>query len=334
MIGSITMNRPIMASRPGLSPGRGLALGCALALLLPSLAGAQSWPDTGADAVESFTPGTGAGYGAQYFPGNVLGLPDTTGRFAAATTEPRQILALGLGGQIILRFDRAPIVDIPGPDFTVFENAFEYTMGGKTRRYAEPGEVAVSRDGVEFFPFPFDSLTLRGCAGVTPTNGDRDPGDPSVSGGDGFDLRDLGIDSVRYVRIRDITAMVKDNSSHPFWDMTLNGFDLDAVVRATVSRPGQSGVGPAMERQGEASFAPNPFAGSGTLRVVLPAAAHLRARAIDILGREVMTIADGRMEGGEYRIGFDASGLPDGFYLIVVEADGRMVAALRTQHRR
>ncbi len=325
-----------MASRPGADPGRGRALrgACALALLLPALAQAQSWPDTGADAVESFTPGTGAGYGAQYFPGNVLGLPDTIGRSTVATIEPGQILGLGVGGQIILRFDRAPIIDIPGPDFMVFENPFEYTTGGKTRRYAEPGEVAVSRDGVEFFAFPFDSLTLRGCAGVTPTNGDRDPGDPAVSGGDRFDLRDLGIDSVRYVRIRDITTVVRDNPSHPFWDMTLNGFDLDAVVRATVSRPGQSGVGSAIEEKGSASFAPNPFAGSGTLRIVLPAAAHLRARAIDILGREVMTIADGRMDGGETRIGFDASELPDGFYLIVVEADGRMVTTLRTQHRR
>jgi hypothetical protein len=32
--------------------------------------------DPGADAVASFTPGTGAGFGANYFPNNVLGNPD------------------------------------------------------------------------------------------------------------------------------------------------------------------------------------------------------------------------------------------------------------------
>jgi hypothetical protein len=305
-----------------------------LALMLPAIALAQRWPDTGADAVESFAPGSGAGYGAQYFPANVLGLPDSTARADVATVEPKQILSLGLGGEIVLRFDRAPIVDTPGPDFTVFENAFDYVTGGKSRRYAEPAEVAVSRDGKSFIPFPFDSLTLRGCAGVTPTHGDRDPGDPALSGGDGFDLHDLGIDSVRYVRLRDVTAIVKNNPSSPFWDMTLNGFDLDAVVRATTSRPASSGVDAPVTLAMSAAIAPNPSSGSVTLTVSLPSPGHLGARVLDLLGHEVLTIAGRDLPAGETRIGIDAGALPDGFYLIVIEKDGRRGGTIGMRHIR
>ena len=135
------MSRPF--SRRSLAPGRSgvrrTLSASLLALALPAISLAQSWPDTGADAVESFTAGTGAGYGAQYFPGNVLGLPDSTGRAGVASVEPKQILGLGLGGVIVLRFDRAPIVDIPGPDFTVFENAFEnHTSGSPPEKMPTP----------------------------------------------------------------------------------------------------------------------------------------------------------------------------------------------------
>jgi hypothetical protein len=215
--------------------------GVCLLLILSTAASAQPWPDLGADAVERFTPGTGqtTGQGSEYFPHNVLGLPDTSARYETATTDPNQIVSLGLGGEIVLRFDRHLIVDGPGPDFTVFENAFHYKLGQKERIYAEPGEVSVSRDGIMFVSFPFDSLTLKGCAGVTPTNGDRNPTDPTVSGGDSFDLAAIGIDSIRYVRIRDVTSIVLNSPSHPFRDPTLSGFDLDAIVAVHAAAPVQ-----------------------------------------------------------------------------------------------
>ena len=182
------------------------------------------------DAVVSVTFGEGGGRGEEEMPGNVLGLPDSTARENVPTIDPSQVLSLGLGGEIILKFEQGVVVDAPGVDFTIFENAFVYRISGEDRLYAEPGEVAVSRDGFTFIPFPFDSLSLKGCAGVTPTHGDMDPGNPEVSGGDGFDLAELGIDSIRFIRIRDVSVILKENSSHPFYDITVNGFDLDAVV--------------------------------------------------------------------------------------------------------
>ncbi len=201
----------------------------------------------GASAVASITQGAGAGYGFEYLPDNVLGLPDTTARSETPTIDPKQIAAIGLGGEIVLSFDRI-IVDGPGPDFTVFENAFFSMLGPVKHVYAEPAEVSVSRDGIVFVSFPFDSLTLDGCAGTGPTNGDRDPGDPVVSGGNSFDLASIGVDSIRFIRLRDVTSIIIDDPSHPFRDPTLNGFDLDAVVaiNSVALAPGEAPGSPDM----------------------------------------------------------------------------------------
>ncbi|MBC8146299.1 MAG: hypothetical protein H7X80_12000 [bacterium] len=182
-------------------------------------------------AVHSFVPGTGqsSGQGAEYFPANALGYPDTNARRNAQSVDPREVLSLGMDGEIVLRFD-TPIVDGPGADFTVFENAFYGSIGAREVLFAEPAQIGVSRDGNTFVDFAFDSLTLAGCAGTIPTNGNESPIDTRVSGGNSFDLAKVGIDSVRFVRVRDITRMVANNTSHPFWDATLSGFDLDAVI--------------------------------------------------------------------------------------------------------
>jgi hypothetical protein len=312
-----------------------------IALLLVALhasAWSQGWPNTGADAVVSFNPGTGAGHGAQYFPENVLGLPDSTGRVEYGSVDAMQILSLGSGGEIVLRFDRHLIVDRPGPDFIIFENAFRTVIGGKEKTFVDPGEVSVSMDGINFIPFPFDTLTLQGCAGVTPTNGTMNPGDPTISGGDNFDIGQLGLDSARYVRIRDVTAMVAANPQHPFWDITLNcsgtrsncGFDLDAIVVVTTPEWNPSSVAAEEHLASNVSIAPNPFAESALLRLDLRHSAQLRVRVLDPFGREVGRLADGAAAGGTHRYRFDAGDLPAGAYFIVVEIDGRLVETLRT----
>jgi hypothetical protein len=229
-----------------------------------------------------------------------------------------QILSLGLGGEILLRFDRHLIVDGPGPDFTVFENAFAYSLGTKQRIYAEPGEVSVSRDGITYLPFPFDSLTLKGCAGVTPTNGNRNPADPEVSGGDSFDLASLGIDSIRFVRIRDVTSIVKNNHDSPFWDQTLNGFDLDAVVGVNVATPVPSGIASRREPQMTMAIAPNPCRSQSELTLTLGRADHLRVRIVNMLGREETSIADRNLDAGMHHIRLDAARLGSGRYNVVV----------------
>ncbi len=175
---------------------------------------------SGADKVHSFHFGTNTSFGqsAEFFPANVLGNPDTSaGLFSPSSTESN-LVSLGLNGWIILEFTDNLIKNFPGPDFTVFENAFYY--GDTTKVWREPGIVSVSQNGINFVEFPFDSVSLSGCAGTRPTNGKANPQDYSKSGGNQFDLSVIGMDSIRFVRIDDRSR----------WILGGGGFDLDAVV--------------------------------------------------------------------------------------------------------
>lgn len=63
--------------------------------------------------------GTGGGAGESGLPAIVLGPPRGGGAFQGGTDT----VSLGLGGTITLAFDDNLIVDQPGPDLPVFENA-------------------------------------------------------------------------------------------------------------------------------------------------------------------------------------------------------------------
>ena len=250
--------------------------------------------DPWADAVVLFQPGEGQNLGQspEYFPDNVLGPPDTNATFTVASADPREILSLGLGGVIVLAFTDNLIIDGPGPDFTVFENAFIRQFGPKAGLpFAEPAVVAVSKDGKTFVPFPYDSLSLEGLAGVTPTNGRADPTNPDSSGGDAFDLSEVGLDTIRFIRLTDVTAMIKDNPDHPFWDPTLSGFDLDAVVAVHSIPAVPTGVASAAGRMLPKAFAlyPNPWQPAKHRRMVIrgPLSGRVQVRLYDSLGRTV-----------------------------------------------
>ena len=75
-----------------------------------------------ATGVEHFSPGAGAGWGAEHFPELVLGPPQGALNSAAATGRD-EVLSLGAGGEIVLSFEGL-ITDGPGADFVVFENPF------------------------------------------------------------------------------------------------------------------------------------------------------------------------------------------------------------------
>jgi hypothetical protein len=293
-----------------------------LVLAIPAFA--QGPPD----AVERFTPGSGqtSGQEAKYYPANILGLPDSSARDSVPSVDPASVLSLGLGGEIVLRFDRHPILDRPGMDFTVFENAFRYTIGARERIYAEPAEVAVSRDGITFHSYDYDSLTLAGCAGVTPTNGERDPFDPLVSGGNSFDLALLGIDSVRYVRIRDITAIVRDNRAHPFWDPTLTGFDLDAVLSL---HGGVAGVDDVNDRTAMPMMVgANPADHTTRVQLTTRKRAEIRGWLVDLHGHRRMVIDEHSIDAGTTELAVDVASFAAGAYLLVIERDGESLAPI------
>jgi len=180
------------------------------------------------DTVHSFVPGSGqrTGQGPTFFPRNILTGPSPSARADVPSTDPREICSLGLGGSITLGLRSKVIVDGPGADVTIFENAFYYN-GGKI--FAEPARIELSADGITWKQVPFDSLTLQGLAGVSPTL-DPNATSPATSGGTHIDLAIAGIDSVRWIRLTDVTQIVLSNRSSPFYDPTLSGFDLDVIL--------------------------------------------------------------------------------------------------------
>ena len=181
-----------------------------------------------ADFVASFTPGTGAGFGADQLPGIVLGPPHGGGEVQGSL----DVLSLGNDGVIVLGLDSPVICDGPGADLTVFENPF-HAGSPDGPIFAEYGIVAVSQDGVNFVTFPYDPVTHVGLAGQNPVLSNPDNGisplDPSVSGGDQFDLADVGLSWAKYVRITDPGASIDDPGNH-VPPGTQAGFDLDAIA--------------------------------------------------------------------------------------------------------
>ncbi|MCS6989408.1 MAG: T9SS type A sorting domain-containing protein [Chloroherpetonaceae bacterium] len=299
---------------------RGAAL--CLALWVLSLAAKAQFADSVVSV--NFGPNFNAGYGPDNpnFPRCVLGRPDSTARPCAPAFSPTELLSLGTGGSITLYF-RRPIVNLPGVDFTVFENPF-YVGCDTTRVFAETGIVSASKDGVAFFEFPFqviDSLPInsplryRGLAGVTPTNGAANPllpGSPNQnrSGGDSFDLATIGLDTAYFVRIADAGNRVNDGGA------MAASFDLDAV--AAIHQAALSAPTPSERPKSFALFQnyPNPFNPTTVIAYELAERSDARLELFDAQGRKIATLVNATQDAGRHAVWLDAAryGLSSGAY--------------------
>ena len=133
------------------------------------------------------------------------------------------VLSLGVGGSIVIDLG-LEVADGPGIDLIVFENPF-FAGGNPDEPFEEFGEVSVSLDREMWHTFSCVPETSKlGCAGWNPVLpfeyvlGERL--DIERTGGDGFDLAELGVRAMRYVRIVDLSATGEG---------VTGGFDLDAV---------------------------------------------------------------------------------------------------------
>ena len=160
---------------------------------------------------------------------SLLGPPVGGGLLEGGT----DICSLGYGGVATLSFDNNIIINGPGADFIVFENAFyvdDCVWHGETQyaSWCETAIVEVSQDGKQWYRFPPDynpsnttcgiepwanTSSFKNLAGVHPViasvshdgtlKDGIDPTDPSTAGGDAFDLSDIGLTWCRYVRLID-----------------------------------------------------------------------------------------------------------------------------------
>jgi hypothetical protein len=236
-------------------------LAALLAVALSSTGDGTASVDCFPDRVASLIVGTVSSPPAfnTWQPGVVLGPPGESTPISGSLT----VVSLGHGGVIVVEFRHTEIIDGPGPDFIVFENAFFCGVAPASAAddysvFAEPGIVAVSENGIDFVTFPFDATALAqvsslctdrtliesldGLIGVTPSfSGDYripddplifDPGGPggvSGHGGNAFDLADLGMERARFVRITDPDIGLGLPGAS-------EGLDVDAVV-ALHARP-------------------------------------------------------------------------------------------------
>lgn len=276
-----------------------LTIAVSLLLTLPLLA--DPWPDE----VVSVEYGVGAGFGqGDVFPDNILGPPDPLAGPSAPSSTAEEVLTLGSSGSIVLAFRDGGILDGDGPDFTVFENPF--LVAGGPAVFREVALVAVSVDGVEWVEFPYATDPFSGLAGVTPTADPTHPLDPSLSGGDSFDLANVGLSHAIYLRITDAGDSVTDNG---------DSFDLDAVAvihgeALDTSVPEQRVTIPT---QLSLNAWPNPFNARVTVRVA-NSRGPVQATLFDLLGRQVMSsaVADGLWS-------WQPEGVTSGTYLLLVE---------------
>ena len=172
---------------------------------------------------------------------------NTDEALGAAEGTPGNVVALGRGGHIVLRFD-TPIADGEGPDLALFEN-------GLNDGFLELAFVEVSSDGVSFARFP---NSYKGTEPV-PTYAKHEAtwisglaGKYRIGHGTPFDLADLACDpgvvdgrvdifAITHVRVIDIVGdgETMDSSGRPIYDpyptVGSAGFDLDAIAVLNVA---------------------------------------------------------------------------------------------------
>jgi hypothetical protein len=206
-------------------------------------------------------------------PDVTLGGPTGAGDLEGATTN---VYKLGNGGSITYGFGPGQVIQNTNgtaADFIVFANPF-YLGGDSTEDYAELSYVEVSSDGTHFATFPTLSLTpsavgafgtinpvnVSGFAGVTPvyanvtTNPtDPNPFDPTVAGGDAFDLSALdntpnvlngsvNLNAITEVRIVDVVSGTStDSEGNIIYCPGTSGAVVNSIAvidGATVPEPG------------------------------------------------------------------------------------------------
>lgn len=163
----------------------------------------------------------------------------------------------GVDDELVVGWSGRRLLDGPGPDLVVFENAFEVKGGGW---FIDPVIVEVTADGERWVAFPHDYTAdderawvpdpalWPGFAGRTPVylHEDDAPMDPfsEEAGGDAFDLADLPGEEGATVRasgvlaVRLTSAAARTNpDTGEVWprDPVADGADIDAVYGRTFS---------------------------------------------------------------------------------------------------
>lgn len=223
--------------------------------LIALLANAQFHPQVGiagnnaihkdSSIIKSWAASCKINRGYQDITNTSLGLTNTgDSSLVIGPADGSGVVSLGDGGEAILTFN-SPIINGPGVDFCVFENAF---LPG----FLELATLSVSSDGINFFTFPPTSNTPT-LTQVGPFDAVLDAsklnnlaGKYIANYGTPFDLQELAgnlqlnINAITHVKIKDVVGCLSCNNktldknnqviNDPFTTpFASGGFDLDAV---------------------------------------------------------------------------------------------------------
>lgn len=202
------------------------------------------------------------------------------------------VVSLGDGGYAVVTFSN-PITNGPGPDFAVFENAFNDS-------FLELAFVEVSSDGVNYFRFPATSNLptspqYTNDAAMDATKVDNLAGKYRTQYGTPFDLQELtgipqlNVNLITHVKIIDVVGSI--NSPYGTYDKNNNiindpwptpfissGFDLDAIGVINQSAVGIN----EFEKNASVLIYPNPS--SGMLNVELEILNGSNIYIINVIG--------------------------------------------------
>ncbi len=106
---------------------------------------------------------------------------------------------------------------------------------------------------------------------------------------------------------------------------TLQPAQLDTSERFVITVSATATAGDSGATPGEFALEgayPNPFATTATIRYALPHPADVRLTVYDVLGREVLTLAEGAQEAGRHTATVSAQGLAGGVYFVRMTAGG------------
>ena len=211
------------------------------------------------------------------------------------------LVSLGDSGSITLSFPFT-ITDEPGFDIAVFENTFPSVPFQDDHYFVELGHVSVSYDGVNFINFPATSLTDTttqldpfGYINVREVN--NLVGKYEAGYGVPFDLNEIGIDSIRYLKITDaVGTMIDSLASRDNFGNKINdpyptpfasgGVDVEAV--AALNQLNVVAISE-IDAMKEVTVFPNPVFQSEILHIQGSKNKVYSVEMFDLLGKRVLS---------------------------------------------
>ena len=238
------------------------------------------------------------------------------------------VVSLGDGGMALLTFS-APIKNVAGPDFAVFENGFSQSEGGPA--YLEFAFVEVSSDGLHFVRFP---ATYSGQVTQQVSNADyvnasdykNLAGKHTWGIGTAFDLEELkdsfnlNVNAVTHVRLVDVVGSIQAAyGSYDRYGQLINdpyptpfpsgGFDLAGVAVLNQNTTTTATI----TKENEMIIYPIP-----TSRQIFVARKNGGSFYYQIVNLWGQTVQSGKIED---RQNIDVTRLSAGVYTLVVEKE-------------